>query len=168
MPRLLLLRHSKAERPAAGQEDHDRELSKRGRKDAADIGRKLAERGEQPTAMLCSTSERTRQTWEIVRNSLREPPEPVFLGDIFGAGGDYIDILRREGRDAGSLLLIGHNPAIHASAVLLAESFEAEGGEELTRGYPTSAVAILEFDGAWSDLRPGAMRLAAFLRPDAD
>lgn len=167
MPRLLLFRHAKAERdPPKGGSDHERVLSKRGRADAAAMGRLLAERGDVPARVLCSTSARTRETWDLAREAFADPPAPVFLRALFEAGGDYLDILRSEGGDADRLIVVGHNPTIQRTAIGLAESLDAPDGRLLAEDYPTSAVAVLDWTGAWRDLQPASMRLFAFLRPD--
>lgn len=163
MPQLILFRHAQAE-PAGKDtpEDHDRILTTRGIAEAAEAGRLLAERGFHPDAVLCSTSARARQTWDMARPSLPDTPQPRFLRAIFDAGRDYIAILRAEGRAAASLAIVGHNPTIQATAALL--TGEPKGGPG--QSFPTAAAAIFEFDGDWSELEPGRARLVEFIRPD--
>ena len=164
MPRLLLLRHAKAERARPGVSDHERPLSDRGRDDAATIGAAMAGRGERPDAVLCSTSQRTRQTWDALRPILQASPEPRFGRELYDAA-DYLPILRRDGGDAHALLVIGHNPTVHETALLLAGDLGGRDGGALKQRFPTAALAILDFDGSWSDLQPGGARLAAYIRP---
>ena len=164
MPRLLFLRHATAERTRPGAPDHERPLSEAGRADAAAIGEAMAERGERPDLVLCSTSQRTRQTWDILHSEVAEAPEPRFLRELYDAG-DYLAIIRRNAGAAASLLLIGHNPTVHEAAMLLAESLHGADGAALKQRFPTAALAILDFDGSWADLQPGTARLTAFVRP---
>lgn len=163
MPRLLLLRHAKAERAHPGENDHERALSKQGRLDAAEIGEMIAGRGERPDLVLCSTSARTKETWEGVRQALATTPEVRFLPAMYDAD-DYIELLRMEGEEAESVLLIGHNPAAQKSAVALAADIGGKKGAEMSSHFPTAGLAILEFDGAWATLGPRRMRILAFLR----
>jgi phosphohistidine phosphatase len=163
MPRLLLLRHAKAERSSSGG-DHERALSTRGRADAAEIGKAVSEQGGGLDLILCSTSLRTRQTWEGVRPALAKPPKPRFLKDIYEPDGDYIPVLRDEAGDADVALLIGHNPAIQVTALRLAESITGADGTALANGFPTAALAVFSFEGDWDDLAAGAARLSAFIR----
>jgi len=165
MRRLLLLRHAKAERARPGETDHERTLAKRGRKDSEAMAKVIAERGEQPDLVLCSTSVRTRQTFEPIRPALAGAPEERFLRALFEAGRDYLPLLRQEGGTALSLLLIGHNPAIHETAVRLAADLDAADGKNLSARFPTAALAIFDFDGDWAEIRPACMRLAAFVTP---
>lgn len=164
MPRLLLLRHAKAEPARAGEKDHARVLSERGRREAAEVGRLLAQRGEHSFHVLVSTSARTVETWEIARASLEEVPYTRQLRSIFDAQADYVDLLRQEGR-AASLLLVGHNPAIQETAISLADDLESKAGRRVRQHFPPAGLAILEFDGSWEELSPGAARLAVFIEP---
>ena len=163
MPRLLLLRHAKAERARPGESDHERVLAERGRKEAAAVGRALAERDERPDLVLCSTSVRTRQTWELARTALRSEPEVRFAKKLFDAGGDYVGVLKQEGRGAASLLLVGHNPAIQETAIRLAQNLASNDGTRLKEKFPPAALAIFDLDGEWRDLAPGTARLAALI-----
>jgi phosphohistidine phosphatase len=164
MPRLLLLRHAKAERARAGETDHERVLSERGIDDAAAMGKIVAERGDTPDLLLCSTSTRTRQTWNEVRSGLGALPEERFLRPIYEAD-DYARILQEEGGAAQSILLIGHNPAMQATAATLAADLAGRDGRRLSAEFPTAALAVLDFDGEWRTLKPRRMRLVAFVAP---
>lgn len=167
MPRLLLLRHAKAERSGrGGKRDHERQLEPRGHAEAAEMGRVIAARREAVDLVLCSTSERTRETLEGVRSALSSTPQTRFLRGIFD-GEDYLQILRREGGSAASALLVGHNPAIQETAVLLAGPAAAGDGTLMAQHFPPAALAIFDFDGAWDRLTAGQTRLVAFIRPAA-
>jgi phosphohistidine phosphatase len=68
----------------------------------------------------------------------------------------------------GTLLLIGHNPAIEDLALMLAAGPGAADAGDLERmraKFPTAAIAVLEPAGAWSGLGPGLARLTAFVTP---
>ena len=115
--------------------------------------------------MLCSSSARTRETWELARAALGAAPEVRFLRSIYEADADYLPILREEGGEASSLVLVGHNPAIHATALRLAKALAGPDGAALAQQFPTAALAVFDFDIPWEKLKPGAMKLVAFLRP---
>jgi phosphohistidine phosphatase len=165
MPRLLLLRHAEAERTQPGSTDHERALTPRGCKNSAAIGKTIAERGEQPDLVLCSTSKRTRDTWDAVKPTLDQAPESRFLRSLYESGG-YLDILRQEGGAARSILLIGHNPAMQETAVLLAADLAGRDGARLRDGFPKAALAVFDFDGSWREIGHRRMRLEAFIPPD--
>lgn len=167
MPRLLLLRHAKAENTRPGSSDFERTLTKSGRRDSEAVGRLLAERGEAIDLVLCSAAARTRETWEGVASSLPgllAAPEARFLRSLYD-GGSYVSILQAEGGDAATILLVGHNPSIHAAALDLAADLSDRDGAVLAARFPKAALAILEVDGAWESLRPGCARLEAFVLP---
>lgn len=167
MPRLILLRHATAERAGPGESDHDRGLTKGGKKEASAAGQVLAERGEKIDLVLSSDSRRTRETWKGVAAEIDAKPEMRFLRSMFEAN-DYLPTLKSEGRKAESILLIGHNPAIHGTAVEIASSLSGRDGGKLRAGFPKGALAIFDFDGEWRSARPGQMRLVAFLDPEEE
>jgi phosphohistidine phosphatase len=167
MPRLILLRHATAERARPGQSDFDRALTKGGRKESAAAGRVIAERGEKIDLMLSSDSRRTRETWDGVAEKIDAKPETRFLRSMFEAH-DYLPTLKAEGRKADAILLIGHNPAMHGTAIEIASSLAGRDGAKLRTGFSKGALAIFDFDGEWKSLRPGQMRLVAFIEPDAE
>jgi phosphohistidine phosphatase len=68
--------------------------------------------------------------------------------------------------EASVLLVIGHNPTIAVVAQLLDDgSGDEAADQEMTAGFPTSALAVFEYDGAWADLQPASARLTAFHSP---
>jgi len=163
MPRLLLLRHAKAE-PGSSSGDHGRALSERGHRAASDIGKAVAGHFTGPPTVLCSTALRTRQTWEAVKPSLADAPEPEFLRSIY-EGADYLDIIRRHAGSAETVLLVGHNPTIHAAALGLSGSLEGRAASALARKFPTAALAVFDLDGEWAGLQPGGAQLRGFIVP---
>jgi phosphohistidine phosphatase len=165
MPRLILLRHATAERAGPRQRDHQRALTKEGSKEAKAAGRELAERGEKIDLVLSSDSTRTRETWDGVASELKGTPEVRFLPELFEVH-DYLPILKSDGGDAACILMIGHNPAMHHSALELAASLAGRDGTKLRSGFPKGAFAVLDFDAEWRSLQPGRMRLAAFIEPE--
>ena len=165
MPKLLLLRHASAERARPRQSDHERELTREGRKEAKASGKKIAELGGAIDLVLSSDSARTKQTWDGVAPELTSRPEVRFLPSLFEAH-DYLPIIKTEGRKAQSILVIGHNPTIQVTALELASDLSGRDGNRLRSGFPKGAVAVLAFDGEWASLRSGQMRLEAFIEAD--
>ncbi len=166
MPRLILLRHATAERAGPGQTDHERALTKGGRKESKAAGKTLAKRGETIDLVLSSDSKRTRETWENAAEKLDGAPQVRFLRALFEAQ-NYVPIIGREGGDARTILVVGHNPAMHSTALTLANELSGRDGQRLRAGFPKGALAILDFDGDWASIHPGQMRLAAFIESEA-
>lgn len=165
MRKLLLLRHATAERARPREIDHERALTREGRRQAKAIGKKLAELGEAIELVLSSDSLRTRQTWDSVAPELTSRPEVRFLPSLFEAH-DYLPIIKAEGRRAQSILVIGHNPTIQATALELASNLSGRDGNRLRSGFPKGAVAVFAFNGEWASLRTGQMRLEAFIEAE--
>ena len=166
MPRLLLLRHAKSAWPQ-GVADIERPLLPRGQHAAERMGRAMAERGLLPDRILCSPALRTRETLAAILPHLTEENEIKIAAELYEpSGGDYREVVRGHGANADALLVIGHNPAIHATALALIGSGEATLTKTLAEKYPTAALAVIEFArGPWSKLAPRSGRLAVFLRP---
>ena len=186
---LLLLRHAKAEQ-GHGKLDHQRELAARGRRDARAAGQWLSNASDAgvlpPGALdlvLCSTSERTRQTLEAVCAGGVSVTDAGFDERIYDAGAaGLLDVLREVPDSVRTVLMIGHAPGIPvlASALTrdLAGSAAAEGsaadgsdvadalvGDRLAQGFPTCGLAVLAFQGSWAALAPATAYLREFVVP---
>jgi phosphohistidine phosphatase len=148
MRRLILFRHAKAEPRAAGMEDFDRPLSERGRQDAALMGRVLAGAGLVPDVALVSPARRTSETWVFARDAF--PPIRAQLNRaLYDASPATIRAEVEAVADrADTLVVVGHNPGLHQTAVdLLADGGAA--ATELRRvgaRFPTATAAVLAFD----------------------
>ncbi len=162
-----MLRHAKAE--WAQESDHERPLADRGRKDAPVAGRWLAGAGLVPDLTLCSTAVRTRETWKLVVSELPQRPRTVYDERIYEASlGELIALLNETDDEVRDLLLVGHNPGVHALADALAGEAEGDLLPRMNRsGFPTSAVAVLTFDGSWKSVEHGVGWLTAFWAPHA-
>ena len=166
MRRLLLLRHSKTERPEPGQRDRDRKLMERGRSDAPLIGTYMARHRLTPDLVLVSPAKRTLETWELVEGALNKTPQVAHEERIYNARTRTLADLIRETEDAGSLLMIGHNPGLHDLANELIGSGEVEARESLNEKLPTSGLVAIDFAfGDWSELHDSSGRLDRFVTP---
>ncbi|MFC9068806.1 SixA phosphatase family protein [Streptomyces harbinensis] len=163
--RIVLLRHAKADWPDVS--DHDRPLAERGRKDAPVAGRWLAGTGITPDLALCSTAARTRETWKLVAPELPRRPRTVYDERLYEASlGELIAVLNETDDQVRDLLLIAHNPGVHALADALAGKAEGDTLNRMNRsGYPTAAIAVLTFTGDWKSVEHGVGTLAAFWAP---
>ena len=176
---LVLFRHAKSAWPDVP--DHDRPLARRGIRAAPVMGRWLREAGLVPGQVLCSTARRARETWQFAQAGLAASPPVTFDVRIYAAAPAALLALIREAPPAtGTLLLIGHNPAIEDLARLLAAAPGAAGPgtagprtgdshhsdlDRMRSKFPTAAIAVLRFGGTWHDLAPGRARLTAFVTP---
>jgi phosphohistidine phosphatase len=167
MPRLLLLRHAKAERSRPGERDHDRRLAERGRNDAPKVGAYLSKHALTPDHVIVSTAARTRETWELAAAALGGSPPVVFDERIYEASPHtLLAVIKETGPNVGTLLVIGHNPGLQELAALLIATGDIEARQRLREAFPTSALAAIEFAlEGWDKLHPQGGRLAHFIEP---
>jgi len=156
------MRHAKAEAYAA--EDRARALTERGRRDATAAGLWLASADINPDHALVSSAARTMGTWDSVRAGLRGPTEVAYDDALYSAGpATALDAIRGVPADALTVLVIGHNPTIAYLAHVLDDgSGDASAFGDMSSGYPTAALTLLEVAVPWADLDEGTARVTAF------
>jgi phosphohistidine phosphatase len=152
----VVVRHAKSAWPD-GVPDAERPLNPRGRRDAPAAGRWVRDHSGHLDAVVCSPATRTRQTWRLIAAELGGPPEPVVDDRVYEAGVDsLLAVVRGLPADAGTALLVGHNPGV-------ADLVAALTGEEPEM--KTSAIAVVELGGSWGEAGPGRGRLADHVTP---
>jgi phosphohistidine phosphatase len=171
MRRLLLLRHAKTETDAPSGRDQDRRLDDRGQRDAAEIGAWLGRHPPFPDFVQVSPAVRAKQTWELVREAMKEQapaPQVEFLPELYGADpAQMLQTIRTASvTDPKRVMVVGHNPGMHELALMLAGSGDAAGRQALSDNLPTSGLAILEFDtDDWNDVAFRRGKLVVFVSP---
>lgn len=153
---LILLRHAHADTPA-GVEDAERPLSVRGVTEAEAAARWIADHGP-PQRVVCSPALRTRQTAEHVAAATGPTPTQYDARIYDASPGTLFEVLA-EHRDAGRLLLVGHNPGLESLVALLATG---QSGDH--RGMPPASLAVLTIP-ADAPTEPGVARLTTFWSP---
>jgi phosphohistidine phosphatase len=167
MRRLILLRHSKAERPQPGTPDIDRKLIERGHKDAGSVGAYMATHALVPDRVLVSPATRTQQTWKAVASAFRPAPGAKSVQRLYEASEHtLLASIKDIPASAHSLLVVGHNPGLHALALLLIASGDIETREKLAEKLPTSGLVLIDFAiDDWSKLHPRSGRLERYVTP---
>ncbi|MFC4497225.1 SixA phosphatase family protein [Streptomyces ovatisporus] len=162
---IVLVRHAKADWPEVA--DHERPLADRGRKDAPAVGEWLAAHGIAPGLTLCSTAVRTRETWKLTAPHLPQRPKTVYEERLYDASpGEIIAVINDVSEDVQDLLVVAHNPGLQGVAEALTGGTEGDALERMQRnGFPTSAVAVLRFDGSWKSVEPGSATLTDYWAP---
>jgi phosphohistidine phosphatase len=149
--------------------DEERPLSGRGRRDARAAGEWIASHGLHPDAVLCSPAARTRETWARVAPGLETTgplPDARFEDAIYEATVSALEgVLRELPEEAGTALLIGHNPGVHDLVVALADQGDERARTLAAASFPTSGVAVLELSEVWSELVAGSAKLQDFAVP---
>jgi phosphohistidine phosphatase len=120
-----------------------------------------------PDLVLCSTARRARETWECAAGTIGPlPTRPAFTDSLYSCdAAGYLAIVRKTAGDTPSLLVVGHNPMIEDVAVACAA--EGDGAElaALASGFPTSALAVIQFSRPLAEAAPGTGSLTTFLTP---
>lgn len=145
MKALLLLRHAKSSWKHPELADHDRPLNKRGRRDAARMGRLLEKEDLVPDAILSSSAVRAQETAEAVAKCCGYAGRITVIKSLYMSGPEqYLDILRGLSNDLGVVLMVGHNPGIQECLEILTQQSEA---------MPTAALALVNLPiKSWSAL----------------
>jgi phosphohistidine phosphatase len=160
---LVLMRHAKSDYPA-GVVDHDRPLAPRGVREAGLAGDWLRSMVPPIDAVLCSTAARTRET--LSRAGLDAPT--TFVERLYDAvPGTVIEEINRVDDKVGTLLVIGHEPTMSSVVLGLADASGSnhDAAESISTKFPTSAIAVLRTETAWSDLGPGGAVLVTLHIP---
>lgn len=164
MLRLLLIRHAKAV-PFAGSGDLERALTGRGRADAARIGAFIAGEKIPLQAAVHSGAQRAKETLDIVLSKLKlDIPVSVEPRLYEATDATFLSALRDCPDQARTLLLVGHNPSLGEMACRLATTGDRPALLKMAAKFPTSAVAIIDFDvDHWAEVHEGAGRLIRFV-----
>ncbi|WP_280411143.1 SixA phosphatase family protein [Nocardia asiatica] len=158
---LILMRHGKSAYPE-GVDDHERPLAPRGRREAGLAGRWLRDTQPAIDAVRCSTATRTRET--LAATGVTAPV--VFEAGIYEAAPETLmELVRLSDDDITTLLVIGHSPGMPWTAWELAGNRDSTAAVELSRRFPTSALAVLRFDRGWADVDTGTGELVHFHIP---
>jgi phosphohistidine phosphatase len=120
MRTLLILRHGKAANEDSGL-DRDRALTKRGKREAEQMGQRLREHDLVPDRIISSSALRARDTARRVAAESGFRGAIVELDELYlGEPEAYITATKQlAGDDDERVLLVGHNPGLEALALLL-------------------------------------------------
>ena len=118
---LYLLRHAKSSWEDPTLADHDRPLASRGRRASKAIAEYLRRQRSTPRLVLCSSSERTRETLKRISAGLRGGVEVRIEERLYMASASgLLERLHEVDGRVGSVMLIGHYPAVQELALSLA------------------------------------------------
>lgn len=150
--RITLLRHAKAVPDERG-DDHGRILAPMGRDAAVALGDWLRENDLLPELVLCSTATRTRETLAALHVIL---PTELHKSLYLGSAGDMLSLLHKADDGVRHIMIIGHNPGMHALAATLANEYVREAdGDALVHRYPTCGLVSMTVPAPhWRDVAP--------------
>ena len=160
MKLLTLIRHAKSSWKQPGTEDFARPLNGRGKRDAADMGRRLAADGFLPDVIVSSPAKRARSTATRLGKEIGyAKPEIVFEEGIYHATSEQLlRIVRRLDDACDHAALVGHNPGFSELSGLLCRDYIGD--------LPTCSVVRLQLDvSSWQEVRRKCGRLLDFDYP---
>ena len=147
MQQLMILRHAKAVPWYPGVEDFPRSLSEAGREHAAKVANWICDHHPLPEEILCSPSQRTRETLAPLL-ALRPELETCtsFVPQIYGASTRTITILLdRAFAERDRVLIVGHNPGFE----MLAFELIAPSERSKMKRLPTGTLLVVDFESGW-------------------
>ncbi|GAB4575827.1 MAG: histidine phosphatase family protein [Rhodothalassiaceae bacterium] len=165
--RLYLLRHAKSRPAEPAQADFARPLGRRGRDDALRLAQHIAQSAIAPDCILCSPARRTRETLApILAAAGWQMPvhheDGLYLAEtepLLGRLAALPDACR-------TVLLVGHNPGLHALALHLAITGPSALRARMAAKFPTGALAEILFDPEpWPAVLAAGGRLVRFIVP---
>jgi phosphohistidine phosphatase len=141
----VLIRHAKSSWDDPALADFDRPLNGRGKRDAPEMGRRLAERGVDPDALLTSPARRARKTARQIAAALDFPQRDILEEEeIYEASlPALISVVHGLDDQWGEVILVGHNPGCTELANYLSDL--------RIENIPTCGVAAIDFEQeSWS------------------
>ena len=141
MPTLVVIRHAKSDWDVPADDRH-RPLAARGRRQAPESGRWIAEEVEPIELAVVSVAEGAWETWELVSAQLPYAARQVFDEAAYTfSGDDLVEVVRALPRELSVAAVVSHNPAVE-------ELVRSLTGEWVPM--PTAAVAVIDLP-SWRD-----------------
>ena len=146
MKSLFLVRHAKSSKDDPTSADRDRPLADRGRKEAPEMGRRLAKRHVKPDLLVSSPALRALTTAQLIADEIGYARKDITVDErMYASSADaLLAVIRALDKKLDRVMLFGHNPEFTELAHRLS-------GEIVDM--PTCAVAEFRFDTkTWSDI----------------
>jgi len=158
---LIVLRHAKSSWKTPDL-DIRRPLAERGQQDAEAAGAVLAE--YDIDLVLCSSATRALQTWEHAVAGGAACDDVRYSEAIYHAWADeLISELRDVPEASPTVVLIGHQPTLSDLVLGLAKPSELTA--RAAERFPTCALSVLTYRGAWKTLGEGKAVLKRYEIP---
>lgn len=162
MKQVMVMRHGHAQwsattRAHASGGDHARHLSDKGRDDATALGYFMAAEGLLPDLIYCSSSQRTRETLDLILPALNQEPKVSIEKRLYNADERaLLGFTAAALPEADSLLLLAHNPGVHGFVMgLLSAVSDGVETHALSEGYPPGTLSVFSFDvDSWALVAP--------------
>lgn len=160
MKKLIIVRHAKSSWDFPELNDYDRPLNKRGKKNAPEMGKRLASRGILPDLIITSPAKRAAATAKRIAIEVGYGIKDIKKEPLFyhGSINDIIKVIRSINNKISTLMIFGHNPDWTSVANLLT-------GSDIYN-IPTCGIAEIDFDvSAWTEVEKNKGTLVNFDYP---
>lgn len=161
--RLYLLRHARAGWAEPGKSDFDRTLDDHGYAEAEILAEEMADQGYRPQIVISSTAVRCRETAEPLKRTLGEELPIEYVDTLYGGTiNTYAEVAFAD-RTETAVMIVGHNPMMEEFFRLVVGLPVADTAAP--NGFPTAALATIDFDRRPTDKDFAGGRLSCFITP---
>lgn len=162
---LFVLRHAKSDWASGEEQDFDRPLNGRGKKDAPRMGRWMKERGLVPDLVISSPAKRAKGTAKAVVKALAKSKDDIHWEPrIYEATlPTLLKLVSSLPAETHRVLLVGHNPGLEELVTYLVSPSQLP--EPPVGFIKTATLAWLVIEGPWSEADRGCADLAQLMRP---
>ncbi len=168
MKKLILFRHAKSDWHDPVPRDFDRPLNGKGRRAARAIGQHARAIGIIFDRVVASPAVRVTETLDEFAAGYGKMPDAGFDRRIYLASAQtLLEVVQDADDQAGSVLLVGHNPGLEDLVFLLVpEGGDDDAREQVEEKYPTASIAEITLAvDHWADAESGSGTLDRFTRP---
>ncbi len=160
MKRVIIVRHAKSV-PYGYDDDFNRDLSSRGKNDAATIGSELHKLNIKPDVMISSPAKRALKTARIFAEQMEfERKNIIEKQDIYDGQttSEFVEMIQELPEKASTAFFFGHNPGFYYFVGNLLTSFHGD--------MPTCSTVGVDFDvDSWKKVSARTGRKAFHLVP---
>ena len=162
MKYLYLVRHAKSSWDFQELADIDRPLNKRGKKNAPEMGLRLAARNLELDSLVSSPANRAITTAKVIADGISYPGDDILENEaVYHAScAELLDMIINFSDEWKSVMMVGHNPGFTDLANYLKEPDYYIGN------VPTCGVVAIEFAmNRWSEVSKHSGRMLFFDYP---
>jgi phosphohistidine phosphatase len=157
---LTLVRHAKSDWKDVSLSDKQRPLNRRGKRDAPEMGKRIARHGIRPSLIIASPAVRAWKTAKTIAAEISYPTEflqreeSLYLASL----NDLLAAVAAQDNGFKSLMVVGHNPGMTDFANFLVPG--------LTNNLPTAGVVSVQIErDDWSLYEQPTCELIAYDYP---
>ena len=167
MKTIYLVRHATADKGKPKSPDQKRALSKKGRKEAVKMAKKLKKNGMIPDLLISSPAKRAMQTARVFAKDVKYPKDKILLSKTLYEANNassseaFLQEVRSMDDQYQSVMIVGHDPLLTAFAGYLRKDF--------TDALPGCAVVRFDFNNiSWTKITAGRGILKFFDYPNRE